>query len=376
MRKSKDTKKYLSAVRPYGRPLWYAAALTGLMLFCFAPLSRTMEEDAAFSSVGTASAPPFDTAVPDTVPAEAVSNPELLTSPVFLMQGDRGEDVFRLQTWLTALGYDVGDLGGVYTLQTASAVRRFQQDSGLIGDGVCTAAVSYAAACLNSGRWEYGTETGEEQLCAALRDSGCWTEDDGTASASLSRDARLRNALILFQRTHGLYGTGEADYATLCALGLVRGADILAGSSDSGAAADAALFDLRCRQLAEALADYVLRYPAAYDLYTMTACAAVLCNRTEDVAFPAGFDAVCARGLSSDDEKRSGTSRLAIRADAVEQRSHDLLLIRAAEDALRAHRSSSGEDASRGALYVCPADRPLPQDARICIRTKHFVFFR
>ena len=63
-------------------------------------------------------------------------------------------------------------------------------------------------------------------------------------------------------------------------------------------------------------------------------------------------------------------------SSAIIRKSRDLLLLRAAEDALRAHLSSDTSDFARGALYVLPADRTLPQDAAVCIRTKGFVFFR
>ena len=38
--------------------------------------------------------------------------------------------------------------------------------------------------------------------------------------------------------------------------------------------------------------------------------------------------------------------------------------------------ADDGDDKSCGARYVLPAKEPLPQDACVCFRTRHFVFFR
>ena len=222
----------------------------------------------------------------------------------------------------------------------------------------------------------YGADLSDDAVCTALREQGYWSVVSAEQAEEMSDDVRLRNALILFQRTHGLYGSGNADYATLCALGLIRGGEVRCDAAEAGNAADAAVFDLRCRLLSEALADFVLRSPTAYDLYTLTACAAVLCNRCADPRFPGSFDAVCAAGLMSGGERTDASARYVPDSAAVMHKSRDLLLLRAAEDALRAHLSSDGTDSARGALYVLPADRPLPQDVTVCIRTKEYVFFR
>lgn len=368
MRKPTHMKKF----SPDAAVLWYLTALAGLLLFCFVPL---MPENAG----GPPAAEPAEvsdgptsgdgmTASGAVIPGETVTAD---VRPVFLMQGDCGAEVYRLQTQLAELGYDVGDCSGVYTQQTASAVRRFQLDCGFIGDGVCSAAVSHALAYLVGGMSGDGDAVSEDELCRALEAAGCWNPIADSGGEAVPQDIRLRNALILFQRTHGLCGSGQPDYATLCALGLAHGWQGTA-ADDSWMAAEAAQFDLRCRLLCEALADYVLRCPAAYDLYTLTACAAVLCNRVEHADFPGSFDAVCRAGLALP----AGETVRVPQAEAVEQRSHDLLLLRAAEDALRAHLSGGGGDLSRGALYVLPAGTALPPDAALCLSTGHFVFFR
>ncbi len=347
--------------------LWYITAFSGLFLFCFSPLtqqhSASLEDDQNRQATAAEPTEFSDHTVSGTDIAEDVS-------PVFLMQGDRGTEVLRLQTQLMDLGYDVGDSMGVYTLQTASAVRRFQLDCGFVGDGVCSAAVFHAAAYLSDAD---PTDTiSEAEIRQALSAAGCLSPTSDTETADMPHTDRLRNALILFQRTHGLCGSGEADYATLCALGIVHGEALLTASGDTAASsAEAARFDLRCRLLYDALAAYVDRYPKAYDLYTLTACAAVLCARTEDGRFPGGFDTVCRAGLLP-------ANRRGLTPDTARHRKpwEDILLLRAAEDALRAFLSGDGHDISRGALYVQPADTALPQDADVRLRTRYFVFYR
>ncbi len=370
MRKKMAVKKF----SPDTRLLWYAAALTGLLLFCFAPLTPPVLEDTAHTEAIAEESLPEPVYRDDAVP-DMSSEEDIAAAPVFLMQGDCGTEVYRLQEQLQSLGYAVGECSGVYTAQTASAVRRFQLDCGFVGDGVCTAAVSYAASVLCGGSALYGEDIGGDAVCRALQKLGYWSVVSDAQSEEMSDDVRQRNALILFQRTHGLYGSGEPDYATLCALGMIQGAAVRVGASDSGSV-DAAMFDLRCRLIAEALADFVLRYPAAYDLYTLTACAAVLCSRTADARFPGSFDAVCMAGLTAGTDITDTVSQHVPDSAAAERKSRDLLLIRAAEDALRTFLSEDGYDAARGALYVYPAEYPLPQDVTVCIRTGNFVFFR
>jgi len=55
-----------------------------------------------------------------------------------LKQGDRGKEVLDVQSRLCSLGYDVGTDGvdGFFGKDTEAAVLKFQQDSGLIADGV------------------------------------------------------------------------------------------------------------------------------------------------------------------------------------------------------------------------------------------------
>ena len=55
-----------------------------------------------------------------------------------LKLGDRGKEVLDVQSRLCSLGYDVGTDGvdGYFGEDTKSGILLFQQDSGLIADGV------------------------------------------------------------------------------------------------------------------------------------------------------------------------------------------------------------------------------------------------
>ncbi|MBQ7860361.1 MAG: peptidoglycan-binding protein [Faecalibacterium sp.] len=53
-----------------------------------------------------------------------------------LRRGDRGTFVFHLQAILIVLGYNPGPLDGIFGAQTEAAVIEFQQDEGLVDDGL------------------------------------------------------------------------------------------------------------------------------------------------------------------------------------------------------------------------------------------------
>ena len=50
--------------------------------------------------------------------------------------GNRGEDVKTLQTKLNALGYDCGDVDGIFGAKTYAAVVAFQKAMGIGVDGI------------------------------------------------------------------------------------------------------------------------------------------------------------------------------------------------------------------------------------------------
>ena len=53
-----------------------------------------------------------------------------------LKKGSKGNPVRRLQSRLTAAGYDVGGVDGIFGARTESGVKEFQRDNGLTPDGI------------------------------------------------------------------------------------------------------------------------------------------------------------------------------------------------------------------------------------------------
>lgn len=66
--------------------------------------------------------------------AQKLSGINLITST--LNRGSVGEQVKALQQYLNGLGYDVGKVDSVYGPKVEAAVRQFQLDNGLKGDGI------------------------------------------------------------------------------------------------------------------------------------------------------------------------------------------------------------------------------------------------
>lgn len=82
------------------------------------------------------------TAPPDTTtttvpeaPTTTTTVPPPPTEPVF-HRGDEGPEVGAIEERLTALGFRPGDVDGIYSAQTASAVMAFQKFEGIDRDGV------------------------------------------------------------------------------------------------------------------------------------------------------------------------------------------------------------------------------------------------
>ncbi len=69
------------------------------------------------------------------IPVETYSVPTTINRPT-LKTGSQGEDVSQLQAVLKLLGYYLGDVDGVYSDSTASAVVKFQEDAGLMPNGI------------------------------------------------------------------------------------------------------------------------------------------------------------------------------------------------------------------------------------------------
>ncbi|MGE5658106.1 MAG: peptidoglycan-binding domain-containing protein [Actinomycetota bacterium] len=69
----------------------------------------------------------------------AIAQPNFSGNPsVTLRSGDRGAAVTQLQMRLRELGYNPGAMDGVFGNDTKFAVRRFQEDQGLLANGIAT----------------------------------------------------------------------------------------------------------------------------------------------------------------------------------------------------------------------------------------------
>ncbi len=255
MREIRRYKKYFRLMYPL------YAALTVLLLICTTVLYAAAETEAEL---------PDDRVYTET--------------PVFLSQGDRGASVSTLQKRLRALGYDPGDREGIYTLATARAVMAYEADHGLYTDGVCSAAVM-AAMDYDCRQAEHGTAPAYDRaaLLTAL-------VQHGTPAAG--EDAQsVRNALILFQRTHGLTGTGRADTATVMALGLT--------APPAPDETENAYRDLCIAMLTEVLAHHRAETGNA-DLWSLSAHARTLLSRVDGEGKSASLSAVCFDDMYND----------------------------------------------------------------------------
>lgn len=76
----------------------------------------------------------------------------------------RGDDVAEMQAMLSRLGFDCGRVDGIYGPLAVRAVSEFQQNCGLVSDGVCTREV---VAALH----RVSTQTGSGPGIAVLRET-------------------------------------------------------------------------------------------------------------------------------------------------------------------------------------------------------------
>ena len=145
-----------------------------------------------------------------------ISWEEFLSSACAVV-GDSGPQVRRLQLWLKQKGYFSGECTGRFGDGTLQAVRRFQDDNGLSGDGVVdekTAGQLYwdvngylrQRAALRRG--ETGAEV--EEFCHALAQLGY------PAHGRFNMQTEL--ALMQFQLANKIKVTGVADELTLARL--------------------------------------------------------------------------------------------------------------------------------------------------------------
>ncbi|WP_368294029.1 peptidoglycan-binding protein [Dehalobacter sp. TBBPA1] len=133
-----------------------------------------------------------------------------------LRLGMRGNDIRQLQIALIELGYDPGTPDGIFGPRTQSAVMAFQQNNGLVQDGivgpVTTAALSRTLtepAFLKVG--SRGPEVATLQ--SILKELGY-----GPGMADGVFGSKTREAVIAFQRDYRLIPDGVAGPQTFTAL--------------------------------------------------------------------------------------------------------------------------------------------------------------
>lgn len=159
-------------------------------------------------------------------PAYGQSYPQSATDQV--SQPDPGGSVADLQQQLSSLGYYNGPITGYFDSSTQAAVSRFQQDNGLVPDGIVGPATSNA---LGQSSVSTPTSSAESQPTAG---SYMQLDDGGNQVSQLQQqlaqtgyytgsitgifDAQTQAAVMNFQRDRGLAVDGIVGRATEAAL--------------------------------------------------------------------------------------------------------------------------------------------------------------
>lgn len=183
-----------------------------------------------FSSISpvraTQSVPESDRTLTSTASAEYFSDTPILISQSFgsnLQLGDSGDAVTQLQVRLTELGYFQGTASGIFGPATETAVIQFQQDNGLVADGIVGSATQSALGIAASppstpspvdGVLQTGS-SGEAvtQLQTRLAELG-YFQGSPTGNFGSATEA----AVIQFQQANGLTADGVVGTATANAL--------------------------------------------------------------------------------------------------------------------------------------------------------------
>lgn len=159
--------------------------------------------------------------------SSAPSRSEVGSSTRLLKYEMRGSDVKNLQNTLNSLGYHAGSADGIFGKNTKNAVMDFQRDHSLSVDGIA-GSNTFAAIekALNSGNTKPSAPSQEQNnaslLKLGMRGSGVKNLQNNLNSLGYhagSADGifgqNTKNAVVAFQRDHGLSVDGIAGPATL-----------------------------------------------------------------------------------------------------------------------------------------------------------------
>jgi len=145
-----------------------------------------------------------------------------------LYWGARGQDVREIQSRLKQWGYYKGSLDGIFGKDTYDAVVRFQRKNGLKVDGVVGSRTKAALGIIEEATRKptYSKDVAEAQR--RLKQWGYYT-----GSVDGIYGPKTYNAVVKFQRKHGLKADGIIGPATRTALGITKAAASRSYSSTS-----------------------------------------------------------------------------------------------------------------------------------------------
>lgn len=101
------------------------------------------------------------------------SNSAMAASDLSL--GSRGSEVVQLQKTLNTKGYWCGKTDGIFGLKTCKAVIRYQQDAGLVKDGIVGPKTRQALGLSNISSSSSGTTSGSTQVSRGSTSRGTKT---------------------------------------------------------------------------------------------------------------------------------------------------------------------------------------------------------